>query len=134
MSNRNVLIYVLALLLIGSNALWFASRPPSQIGGIDSPSAAATSSSPECYPNQVAQDISRLQLLPLAAAVQAAGEQDASRDDIVRAAQRAIDTPDAEARKMVCMERDDVARVGAIGLQFDDQGRLRGATTVMCPP
>ena len=134
MSNRNVLIYVLALLLIGSNALWFASRPPLHVDGVDSPSSAATSSSPECYPNQVAQDMSRLQLMPLAAAVRAAGEKGASRDDIVHAAQRAVDTPDTATRKMVCMERDDVERVGAIGLQFDDGGRLRGATTIMCPP
>ncbi len=133
MSIRNVVIYVLALLLIGSNALWLVSGLHQRAGEQDPPLNAAISSNPDCYPDQVAQDIAQQQLVPLMAAVQAAGVQGTSRDDIVGAARRAVDAPGAMRRKMVCMERDDVERAGAIGLQFDELGRLRGATTVMCP-
>ncbi|CAN7227678.1 hypothetical protein LJR143_000725 [Pseudoxanthomonas sp. LjRoot143] len=133
MSTRNVLIYVLLFLLIGTNALWWvAGRHQGATEG-EVLSNAATSSNPDCYPDQVAWDISRRQMVPLIAAVQAAGADGASRQSIVDAVRRAADNPDAVRRKMVCMERDGVERVGAIGLQFDDHGRLRGATTVMCP-
>ncbi len=132
MSSRNILIYVLLFLLIGSNALWWASdRQHESIEG-EPLLNAATSSTPDCYPNQVARDISRLQVVPLIAAVQAAALEGANRDSVVNAARRAADNPDVLPRKMVCMESDGVERVGAIGLQFDGHGHLQGATTAIC--
>ncbi len=133
MSSRNVLIYVLVFLLIGSNSLWWVSvTRPDEVVSVTA-SDAATSSSPDCHANQVAEDMYRLQLVPLIAAVQTAGTPGADRGAIVGAAQRAAEYPEVALRKMVCMERNGVERAGSIGLVFDGEGRLSGATTVACP-
>ncbi|MFT3668993.1 MAG: hypothetical protein QM795_10535 [Pseudoxanthomonas sp.] len=124
---------MLLFLLIGTNAHWWATGRDQKVIEGEGLLNAATSSNPDCYPDQVAWDISRRQLVPLIAAVQAAGVDGADRESIVDAARRAADNPNAVRLKMVCMERDDVERVSAIGLQFDDLGRLQGATTAMCP-
>lgn len=133
MSSRNILIYMLAFLLIGSNLLWLESGLHLRAKENEPTRLAATSSQPDCCPGQVAQDACHQQLFPLIAAVRAANVPGASRDAIAEAAQRAADNPGTIRRTMECMERGDVERVGAIGLEFDGQGRLRGATTTLCP-
>lgn len=132
MSSRNILIYVLAFLLVGSNLLWLESGLNQRAKANEPALFAASSSNPDCYPNEVARDLYFKQLLPLSAAVKASAQRGATRESIVSAATKAAEDSSVARQANVCVNRNDVESVGSFGLQFDAQGRLIGIATSVC--
>ena len=122
MSRSAISIYVLFALLVGTNAMWLFRETLGTSG----------SSEPiemECTLTEESARFFDSIVLPLSDAVVAAAAPNATKDTVIRAAQSA-----ARGTNLICMSDPAVVQVRGVGLRFNADGRLTGATVMHCPP
>lgn len=122
MSKSVISIYVLLALLLGTNAMWLY-RMKHEVSLSSEPIAM------HCTRTEESTEIYDSIVLPLTDAIAAASKPGASRESILQSANSA-----GFGTNPICMSDASVVRVREVGLQFNDNGQLTGATVAHCPP
>ena len=119
MSKSAAAIALLLILLVASNAWWATSRQP-QRSTVGPEQLQSISDSLKLADRAVVQSF---------AAIEASAAPGATKESILTAARQAD-----RSKQNICFYDLGVVKVGAIGLKFDNSGRLVGATRAYCPP
>src|SRR5690606_30653842 len=117
MSQSRVVIISLTVLLVASNALWAyplvfprAPDPKPEYG---------------CSPSEHRIELEREIVWPLTAAIAASAAPDATKQSVIAAA--------SKGTYGFCIQDSDVIIAKRVALRFDDDGKLVGASTTICP-
>ena len=122
MSKPTIAIYVLLALLIGSNAIWL-QRAKNEIAPSIEPIEM------HCTRTEESAEIYNSIVLPLTDAITAAAQSGASKESILQSANSA-----GSGTTLICIEDPAVVQVRGVGLRFNDNGQLTGATVAHCMP
>jgi hypothetical protein len=118
MSKSGAAIALLSVALVASNIWWLVSYGTTK--AVSPERLDSIASSLNLADRAVVQSI---------AAIDASAAPGATRASIIKAVREAD-----RANQTICFNDPGVVDAGAIGLKFDDSGRLVGATRGYCPP
>ena len=117
MSQSRVVIISLTVLLVASNALW--AYP------LVFPNAPEPKPEYGCSPSEQRVELEREIVWPLTAAIAASAVPGATKQSVVAAANKST--------YGFCIRDSDVIIAKRVALRFDDNGKLVGASTTICP-
>src|SRR4249919_1402758 len=115
MSRTRILVIVLATLLLGSNALWAYT--------LVFPKASEIKAEYGCSPSEEREELERLVVSPLKTAIAAAAAPGATKQSVISAA-----SGKGEPGYLFCIQDSDIIINKRVGLRFDRNGRLNGAS------
>ena len=121
MSGSRISLITLLLALVVSNAMWAYH--------VKSPRAPAAAPEYGCSYSEHRQELDREVVAPLTAAIAASAMPNATRESVVAAASGAGLN---DSRYHFCMQESDHI-VRRVGLRFNGEGVLDGASTKPCP-
>jgi hypothetical protein len=119
MSKSAIAITLLSIALVASN-IWWAIAVQGNKKAVSPERLPSIASSLKLADRAVVQSF---------AAIQASAAPGATRASIIKAVREAD-----RANQTTCFNDPGVVHLGAIGLKFDNSGRLIGATRGYCPP
>ncbi len=120
MSYSKIIILVLAGLLVVTNALWAYA--------LTAPGAPEAKAEYRCSIDEHRTELDQEIVYPLAAAIAASGRLGATKQSIVAAASNP-----SSVDHQFCIRESDVVVKRRVGLRFDANGKLVGASTMLCP-